>query len=253
MTTPMLTISNLQVTDILYYDEAFRHACYRFCEQRDIDYLPSVEDDGFVYQVDSDTKSFLKIQILDTQRVDTHEEIFHPKLLARFNTFGVLFVYENHNLVGVVHFSDYNKDIVRIYVYSLIIEYERLLRILLSKDYQNANMVDFLRAKKKQNKIREYEKRETQADRLPPFHLFYLSDLIEFANENGVFNTNPHINVLRNKIMHAQELVEMKDFKTDDYIYDYRTFELFFRQVTVLKHDLKRVRNRLHLRDELSE
>ena len=128
MNLPPVRLSEIQTTDLIYYDPEFHEDCLKFCEKRDIDYLPSLVDETKFYAKSGDT--FDEKDIPPEQVVDEQTYIFDPMLLDRFCTYKLLFVSSNHQLSGVVHFSDYNRQAVHSYLFNLLSAFERTLRRL---------------------------------------------------------------------------------------------------------------------------
>ncbi|MEW6655105.1 MAG: hypothetical protein AB1394_16780 [Bacteroidota bacterium] len=44
-----ITFSDIQTSDLIYYDEKNREKCLEFCRKRDIDYLPSLSNSDQCY------------------------------------------------------------------------------------------------------------------------------------------------------------------------------------------------------------
>lgn len=257
MTLKRLTFTDIQTSDLLYYDPDLEETCLCFCRDRNIDCLPSLSDPLKFYQ--STEAGFSEAQVTPARMVKSSENIFDASLLERFRTHHLLFVYADQELTGVVHFSDYNRPVVDAYLYGLLSSYERSLRKLLAlKGLKNEDMLAYFRSKlakpKKeqdielyQGKLKEYERRRPQNERLPTFECFYLLDLISLARNRKIIKVDPEVNYLRNMVMHANELVHMYDANRDDYIYDFASFEAFFKRVLALLQDFKKVNNRIAL------
>jgi len=184
--------------------------------------------------------------------------------LDSFRQNHLLFVYSDNEFSGVVHFSDFNKSTVSIYLFEVFFQYERALRIFLQEcGLDNSNILKYFEAKvaqsKKetsrdfyQRKIEGYLKKKTEIDKLPPFQSFYLDDLISFANAQGS-SLNIDVIELRNMIMHAHELVNMENWNADNFIFDFASFEKFFKRALELHHDYKKVKNKVAFLQDFDE
>jgi hypothetical protein len=261
------TIADIQTTELIYYDADYLAECYSFCEERDIDCLPAVDDPDAYYQRNDDSQSFDKRTITPDRRLDANMYVFKPDLLECFHEHPLQFVFEHGTLTGVVHFSDYNRDMVSTYLYAQLVSYERELRELLISHYlTNDDMADHLRSvanngKKPQNtrdiyerNLRRFEQeRETpEFKRYPEFQTFYLKELQELARKQQVIALDAKVGQLRNQIMHAKDSVNMVDARTPDYIYELETFENFFTLVQTLLKDGRRIHSRLLSREGMS-
>jgi hypothetical protein len=267
MTEQKLRISDIQTTELLYYDQDYAADCYEFCKQRDIDCLPAIsEPSDFYYHRVDESKGF-RLQSVETERrLPGFTYIFNPDLIDRFREHAVQFVYEHEELTGVVHFSDYNRPEVRIYLYALLAEYERNLRMLairsgLTNHDMKAYYEDMQEAVKGDSnqtwffnkRLRRYEKIQQEAPQKPPFQGFYLNDLIRLINHRGIMTLDEKVVDLRNMIMHAEEMVHMVDVTTPDYVFDIDSFAAFFELVQTLLRDAKRVKNRIAFLGGLEE
>ncbi len=248
--------SDIQTTDLIYYDPDVKDGCLGFCQQRDIDCLPSLTDPNRFFQRNS--TGFEEKEVPPERIVDCKMPIFDPSLLEKFRTYYLLFVVANNQLTGVVHFCDYNRPTVHSYLFNLLSAYERSLRKLFCVNkLSNQDMLDYYQDRidtcsgdeKNFYKRRKkgYENHKADHEKLAPFECFYLSDLLELAGHRKVIEVQTGTCDLRNQIMHAHDLVNLDDPYRGDLIYTLASFEKFFAQVMVLLHDYKKVNNRITL------
>ena len=94
-------------------------------------------------------------------------------------------------------------------------------------------------------KLDEYERHRARNEKLPIFESFYLLDFIELARHRNIIKLSQDVNNLRNMVMHAHDLVYMYDATRSDYIYDFTTFETFFKRGGMLLQDYKKVNNKI--------
>lgn len=250
-------IADIQTTDLLYYDEQHIETCYNFCKQREIDCLPVIGDPNIFYQQNDDTKTFDRCELTDDRRIDAHTFIFRPDLLERFKGRAIQFVFTHGELTGVVHFSDYNRDLVGAYLFAQFAKYERGLRELaICKKLENVNMREYFEEKKakssKDKDIEFYERRLANYDnelkrmeKAGEFQFFYMDELIGLLKSQNIIQLNKSIVELRNMIMHARPPIKMTDAHTDDFIYDLTSFKRFFKYAVMLLTDSKCVYNRI--------
>lgn len=250
-----ICFEDIQTRDLLYYDPDFKEDCFHFCQERDIDCLPALNNPLKFYRK---TETAFKEEIIKPERiVDSETYIFDQSLLERFRTNSILFVYAKKELTGVVHFSDFNRPAVGEYLYCQLSAYERSLRkLLILRGLKNQDMIDYFKSAIKTNKKeemrfmyskkkKEYEKKWAQNQKLPVFECFYLLDLIELAGYRNIVLLSPGANNLRNMVMHAHDLVIKCDPHRDDYIYSFESFEKFYNQVSLFIQDYKKVNNKI--------
>jgi len=251
-----IRIADIQTSEIKYYDELYEDICFKFCNERNIDCLPSLEDSNTVYVKGEKDKKFKIEEIKENRIVNQFEHIFSPNLLGKFSDNHLLLAHNNSELVGVIHFSDYNKPVVMTYLYSQIASYERILRNhLYVRKFQNSDIIDYFKWKKDKakrdndkdfysRKINKYKRNATEVEKSSPFQSFYLTELIGFLNHKGSKLNHNNVTELRNMIMHARDLVSLEDWNTRDFIYDFESFKKFFGSVTILFADKMRIENR---------
>lgn len=229
---------------LFYYDES-KEDCKVFCEQRNITYLPCKNALGLCYTLEGDR--FKQKKIEESQKVNIEDKLFDASIRDKFQKHQVLFVFMKDVLCGVVHFSDYNRNPVAIYVYSLLLEFERKLRELLI--YEGLNNNDMLTFFEKQvekgddnghysKKTKDYKKPEKQKERkeLEQFQTFFLKDLIDLLQYKGLYSVPTAINrELRNPIMHAKNVVRHEDYENSSLIYNFKSFRDFLELVGILR------------------
>lgn len=154
-------------------------------------------------------------------------------------------MYNHDELVGILHFTDYNKMPINIYLYAQIIELEYLLRALAHKyNLTLQNLVDFW--VQKASKSQYYKKRlkeyiETVKDlkelgKTPDLTWIYLTDLIDLINHSNVLKISREIQELRNGIMHARNNIDAYfEFSTTTMLRNLEAFLEFFNTVQKLK------------------
>jgi len=254
--TKILRISDIETKDMLFFDAEFKEKCFKFCSQRDIEFLPSLDDSTKIYVRDEKNHDFKVETVSEQRKINGFQRAFDLQVLNAFRQNHLLFVFTEGEFSGVVHFSDFNKSIVSAYLFEVFFQYEKTLRIFLQEcGLSNSDMVQFFEIKVEQakkdssrdfyqRKIEGYLKKKTEIDKLPPFQSFYLDDLISFSNLHGS-NLNIDVIELRNMIMHAHELVNMENWSADNFIFDFLPFEKFFRRAIALHNDYRKLKNKV--------
>lgn len=250
-------LADVQTRELLYFDAAFVTDFYQFCRKRDIDCLPAVSNRDTFHRRNDDTQAFDRELLTDDRRLDARIAIFRPDLLDCFRTQPIRFVFDQGELTGVIHFSDYNKPVVSTYLYDAIATYERSLRELLHRSgHTHGDMLAYLDGKAEETKGapehtyykgrgKRLLKKAEKMPQAPPFQAFELRDLIGLVEVKVNLELDDEVVELRNMIMHANRLVDMVDAQTDDFIYDIDSFGRFFRRVLSLLRDSRRISNRL--------
>lgn len=137
-----LNLDQIKTKDLLYYDADFSEICFRFCAERDIDCMPALNDPRKFYR--RTNAGFEEDRIEEDRMVEGGLSIFEPLLLEYFRNTPILFVFKNNRLTGVVHFSDYNRPEVDLYLFSVLSAYEKALRrLLVLHKFSDQNLLDF--------------------------------------------------------------------------------------------------------------
>lgn len=246
-----LCFENIMTDEVLFYDEEFDKDCKNFCNKRNITYLPWRKDTSFCYKL-SDNK-FKKMKITKSQTVKTKEDVFQNSVVEKFRKHQVLFVYNESCIAGVVHFCDYNKNLVSVYGYTLLLEFEKRLRkLLFSKGLNNDDMLEFfLKHNNNQyyfRKDKEFKKKENRAKmkELEPFQMFCLKDLIGLLNYKKIHKVPCEINDdLRNTIMHSKNVVKHKNYIESNLIYNFSSFLKFIDVIKLLNQESKKVSEKI--------
>jgi hypothetical protein len=211
-----LSFDKIMTSDVVFYDDSFEAECAKYCQERYITYLPSLEDFDICYRF-ADRK-FQEERIDESQKVSVDDDIFDKSVIKKFEAHQVLFVFEKNELVGVVHFCDYNRNPVSIYIYSLLLAFEKGVReLLIQNGLHNEDMIEFLHSKMKE-----------EMKELEPFQTFYLMNLIKLTNSKKILELSESVNYIRNIIMHAKNPVKHEDYEVAGLIYNIESFKKFF-------------------------
>jgi hypothetical protein len=254
-----ICFDKIMTYEILFYDNAFKEDCQVFCNRRNITFLPSKKDSNVCYSLVND--EFREQQIEESQRLKATDGIFDDPVLKKFEKHHVLFVYEKSEIIGVVHFCDYNRDPVFLSVYPLLLEFERKLReLLISYGLKNEDMLKFFKEHSEENsyylnKLESFESSRVQKEmkELEPFQAFDLKDLTALVNSRKILKIPETINNLRNTIMHAKDIVKHRDYEIANLIYDFASFEDFFKSVRQLKPKIDEITRNTQIMKDTEE
>lgn len=249
-------VSDIQTTDVLYYDPGFVTQGYQFCKKRNIDCLPVIDNPTAYYQRNDDLEGFVEREITPDRQIGASSFIFRPDMLDQFRQHSLQFVFDGEEFTGVVHFSDYNNGGVYTYLYSVLSEYEKNLRELaihsrlkngdiLAYFGEKAESADESRKPYFESKVAYCQRKQNEMDQVEEFQLFYLEDLLCLLRHRRIMQLDGKVIDLRNMIMHSHRLVEKVETSADDLIFDFNSFKRYFKRVEVLLRDEKRVNNRV--------
>lgn len=253
-----LCFDKIMTSEVLFYDDASKEDCKKFCKKRNITYLPWKKDERFCYKLVDDRARalFKKKRITESQKVNVKEYVFQASVVEKFQKHQVLFVHRNSGIAGVVHFCDYNRNPVSVFGYALLLEFERKMRkLLVSNGLDNDDMLDFFLKHNNLyylDKAEDFKKAKNQVKRkeLEPFQTFCLKDLFGLLNFKKIYRVPDAINdKLRTTIMHSKNVVKHRDYETSRLIYDFSSFREFFELISLLQLELKMVSKQIKLKD----
>lgn len=259
-----LSVGDIMQSNILYFDQKIIGACVDICSHLKIDNLPAIDGKHF-YKYDGSVFKKLKIRSIHSVSVDT--PIFKEAILSKFskNEHNVLFVFFGDTLRGIVHISDYNRNIVLQKIQDDLLMFERSLRqLILLHGYDNNDMLKYFEYrllkdkgdKKKafyKEKIIRYKQMEDEIKSLGPFQLFEFGDLLSFCNSsftkrifasseydfNGVVTPAAEIlRWLRNLAMHGKNPVSKKEDKS---IFSFESLQKFKSSLNVLEVEMSKI------------
>lgn len=246
-----LSISEIQTSDIIFYDQNIKHQCKSFCEKHRVDHLPSY-DGKYKYTLTLDKNSLTKSEIEPDHFIEGQEDIFAGSTIDRFRSHPIMFVRSHGRLTGMVHFSDYNANVVSSFLYGQLGEYEKSIRnYLLKEGYKAEDLIEDLENKSKH----EYSRSRLDyylpllSKEIDDLNIFSLRDLIFFANDHCRAELNVDVANLRNQVMHYTEFVGKQVTDSDTFIFDFPSFEKFTKHVEHLFEDTLKIKNNLFFSD----
>jgi hypothetical protein len=251
-------LQDIMTANIEYFECNSLEEAKNYCKERDITYLPSKKKKLKVHKFNKEPGDFTEIDIQESQKISPYKKIFDKDCVELFKENPVLFIYEQDELKGIVHFSDYNREPVYIYLYSQILNFEKSLRkLLIRNNLRNEDMRKYFEEKCQNGSTRD---KKNYIDKLKnlnknslksfsEFQLFYLSDLIDLLHHHKLkgkdgkkIKINKNINDnLRNCVMHSRNTIKLKDYEESVLIYNFDSFEEMFNLVLTLYEEKEKV------------
>jgi hypothetical protein len=221
---------------------------------------------NFLNQIDSDIiYSITPILVYNTRRelidklkvVHPSEGIFKEDVYEKLRYNSLLFVMDQGMRVGMVHFSDYNRLPVFTHTFNRLHNLEReMVKALLPRKLQVKDVWrigGFNPPPIPEREVRNLtERKGGDGDAYLRYHdleKFYLKTLLvlyNYTRENEELPYTPirnpnTINLLRNRVAHSNDLVELVDTSRSNLIYDFKSFAAFFRQQRALDLAVKQI------------
>lgn len=241
----MLQYRDIMTSEIVYFEKRHEEVFARFCTSRNIHYLPAIHDSEIGFKYSKGTKTFDRFTIRSGMCVEASDNIFRSIAINRFKNHRVLFVKEYGELVGVVHYCDYNRPPVFEEIYKKLYKLERGLLYLITEFSEKtvADLESFLEIAS----ISQNQKSLTKQDfRNRNVNLL---EIMRFASEEEILDIRniDNINRLRNKIAHSNDLIEKEPRKKSDLKYKFQSFKNLIEGNMALDTALKQVANRAYI------
>lgn len=240
----MIEFSQIMTNEIIYYDSEYPKECMDFCRSRKIGFLPHIHYRNECYTADIMYRNFHRSEMKDRQFVEAGENIFGQELLGKFEEFKVLFARHHGDLVGVVHFSDYNRRPVYEHLYSCLLTLERgLVYLIIERGVEREKLFRIMNIETGRN-----SGMTTRAD----FRRYRinLGQILSFVQQEGILKVRKEdvskIYRVRNKIAHSDNLISRKAPSDPALDYDFGTFKGLIEGEASLRIALKQLQNRLY-------
>lgn len=202
-----LLFEDVMQKNILYYDKTNIPACMNICNELKINNLPTIPGNYYFEYSDGE---FSKRKVTHKYKTDCMTPVFSEKAVRQISNANnnVLFVYEGNVLKGLIHISDYNRDIVIQYIQDDVLSFERLLRQwLVLNGFKSHDMVDYYHYKLRKSKgsrhkqryserLEEFKGRMSEINALGEFQTFDFSEILQFAASD--FTSRVH------RVQHSQ-------------------------------------------------
>lgn len=263
-----LTFEDIMQANVLYYDQVAEAACFDICNHLKIDNMPGIDGLHYYELVNG---SFEEKKIEAIHKVSVNDNFISAESIEKFksNRHNVLFVFEEEVLRGVVHISDYNRDIVLQNIQDDLLSFERKLRqLILLNGFINDDMLKYFEYKLARNtspskreyyelRLKSYNKRKNEIDSLGQFQLFEFSDLMNFGSSSfskvihkvGSYvlgNTKKNgaeiLRQLRNLAMHGKNPVSIN---RETSIYSLESLHLLSESLQVLRKEYSEVSKKI--------
>lgn len=250
-----LTFEDIMQSKILYYDNEVVEACLDICSTLKIDTMPAYDSKHY-YELEN--YHFVEKEIVDDLKLRTSDRIFDTESLEKLknNKHNVLFVYSGTILKGIVHFADYNKNIVLKRIQDDVLNFELNLReLLVLNGKTNNDIIKFYEYKFSKDNNKQYpesrlnyfKRKDKEINMLGQFQLCELSDLMNYCNSSfsdNIFKFENHkdcnnitgdqiIVSLRNMVMHGKNPIE-KDL--DSSIFSIESLLRFQKSLQILAY-----------------
>jgi hypothetical protein len=265
-----LTFEDIMQSNILYYDPIAENACFDICNHLRIDNMPGIDGLHYYERIKG---MFERNKIEAFHRVSVNDNLISNESIEKFksNSHNVLFVYEEDLLRGVVHISDYNRDVVLQKIQDDVLSFERKLRqLILLSGFKNSNMLEYFEKKLKDStstknidyyslRIRNFNNRKGEIDSLGPFQLFEFNDLMNFTNSSfskWIHKVNTYelgdakksgtdiLRELRNLAMHGKNPVSIN---RETSIYSLESLHYLKQSLDVLRKESSEVSKKIRL------
>jgi hypothetical protein len=238
----------IMTKNALFYDKD-KANFLKFCKDREISTVPC-KDGKRMFSIVGD--KFVEAIIPYELKIKWNDYLFDDDILDSFTKESPLkYVYSGSVIKGVMHYCDYNRKPVYVYLYGLINELEESIRNKLSElGKTEKDLLAYL--KEKSEKYEEVKitysdalKQSRISDKTNKFQNMNLSHLLRFYNhlckECGfpTIDSTTINDYLRNSVMHSRSFVTAINIKDAPEKYDFESFEKFRNAVKKLLETLR--------------
>lgn len=234
------TITDIGITDIIFFNNTKNQELVGFCRQNGISYLPARNRET-IYKLNEE--SFIETTLKEEFIVNPYDRIFDLETLQKFEKVDhneIRFIVENGKIKGVVHIVDYNNEFLTVELYRAYFRFENFIRqILILNGKSNADLLSWLESKAAKDKpdghwSRRYNQLLSNSSammELNPFQLFYLRELLVFARKNKLLNIGSDdlemVCMFRNDIAHSKDVTSQNVDETGMVIYNFENLKNF--------------------------
>lgn len=241
----MINFQEIMTRSVIFYDDEYEPECLDFAQSRNITLLPDIADIDMCHQYDIGKQTFKQKKIDPDQLVDVSDDIFQSHLVKIFRAYKVLFVSDQQQIVGVVHFSDYNRQAVYREIYNQLFLLEKGVKYILL-NLSSIGRSEWLKFRGQKFLKSDDHKQITSED----LHEqgVSLPILLHFARENKLLKAKEHhiymIKELRNRIAHSEAFIKKDKAGKAHNHQNYLSLSL---QMQALRIILRQVNNRIFL------
>ena len=255
-------IESISTSGIIFYSDSHRAVCERIGKVLKIEVFPDSNQKHFW----SINDGWAKQDIRDDQKIKSNALVFDNNIIEKMMSAegNILFSFRGNIMEGMLHFTNYDKQLVYQALYQNFYTYETNLRNYLSSMKYNYNDFEHYYEYKlftsKREKDKEFyriqlEKLKSkgfldEAKQLGPLQRLDLRELMLFAKSSyhkplkldriGLMTIAlDDISELRNTVMHSKDFIGLTDNKP----HDFETFHSFFKKVISFKKDFELLQN----------
>ncbi|MDX2135269.1 MAG: hypothetical protein SFV52_10790 [Saprospiraceae bacterium] len=217
-----LRFRDIMETNVLYYDKSHEDILKKIAGSLNITIFARIVGEN-LYKYKDDK---FKRDIIDRAiRLDALEPIFDVCIVRKFQSHDdVLFVYSGNDnnlriLEGVVHISDYNRNIVIDAIQSDVLDFERdVRRLLILENKTNKDLWENLLQSLKKTKDNFYQQHK---DKYHEFQIFYIDEILHYLKQikSGINIPEEDIKKvvnLRNAAMHGKNTIKYDSQNNND-------------------------------------
>jgi hypothetical protein len=241
----MINFEQIMTRSVIFYDDEYESECLDFARSRNISLLPDIADINYCHRFGKRTEAFKRQKINPSQMVHISDDVFQSRLKGVFQQFKVVFVTEQQQIVGVVHFSDYNRQAVYKEVYDQLFLLEKGIKYILL-NLSGESRYEWL--KFRGERPREVEKRKTITTSDLHAKDVSLPILLNFIRERNLLKVKREhvfeIKELRNNIAHSEAFVKRGKGK---HLHELKDFYKLIDRIEMLRIVLRQVNNRIYL------
>lgn len=249
-------IKDIAVTKLICYNPLHEDNLRQFCFRNGISYLPDV-DRKLIYQLSEE--GFTKRSLTEDYCLNPEELLFDITTVRKFERVDeneIKFVVEDGKIVGVVHIVDYNNEFIAVELYRAFFRFENSLRkLLINNGLSNEDLINWVWQNRDQEALNadgatywaeKYDrlvpsdsskllKVENQRKSVYPFQTFLFSELLEFAIERGLADSNifktKSLYPLRNFTAHNRHFVSVSKSDEGQLVYDFSRLKNFVKNI----------------------
>ena len=231
-----LKIGDFMISDLVFYDVEEKDNCLKLCNSLGISSMPNLDRKSYC---SIEGGKFKNQKLVSEQHFRTYDLLFDKKTVQKFklSEHNVLFVLNEYDeIVGVIHFSDYNSDKMYLHFYKYMMLFEKNLRkFLKSRGHRNAHFIDYIKEKlPKQYNVyfpKDYPEKCVKMDKriqkLDDFEAFNLSDVMNFANAKEKTGIKDEVKDIRNWAAHFSSAVGFESDIDGKILYKIEDLESF--------------------------
>lgn len=237
------TISDIGITELIFFNKNKKQELIEFCIKNGISYLPARNREKLYKLYEGD---FIQAPLENDFIVKPYDRIFDEDTLNKFENVDhneIRFIVENAKIKGVVHIVDYNSEFLTVELYRAYFRFENFIRqILILNGKSNDDLLNWIELKSKKEKneghwTKRYNQLLASQDaikELNPFQLFYLKELLSFARKNNLIKVDAKdmdlVCLFRNDIAHSKDVTSQNLDEKGSVVYNFENLKNFVKK-----------------------